>query len=342
MSICKKIALYFLIVGFAVYGATASAGLFGTKKGDGGSDVQGSAGPDGSADAPSDLERCDTPMGAIAVVEPQSVALSALSRYKLSSPTGLIRMMIQQSNCFIVVERGAGMQNVMQERSLADSGQLRQGSNMGDGQMVTADFVLTPNVVFSENDAGGVGGAVGGLFGRTGRAFGALAGGVKFKEAQTSMLVSDTRSGIQVAAAEGSAKDSNFSLGGLLAGSSGFGAIGGYGNTNEGKVIAASYADNFNQIVMAIRGQPSLIRDVGTLAEEAGTVTKAGETFMEGDVLRPKIGNVKLYATPAGKNVVVTLNKTANMIFMGEEQDGFLNVESENGGGWVKAVLVTH
>ena len=28
-------------------------------------------------------------------------------------------MMIQQSNCFIVVERGAGMQNMMQERQLA-------------------------------------------------------------------------------------------------------------------------------------------------------------------------------------------------------------------------------
>jgi hypothetical protein len=29
------------------------------------------------------------------------------------------------------------------------------------------------------------------------------------------------------------------------------------------------------------------------------------------------------------------------MIFMGEEQGGFLKVESSNGGGWVKKVLVT-
>ena len=33
---------------------------------------------------------------------------------------------------------------------------------MGGGQMVAADFVLTPSVVFSEDNAGGVGGAVGG------------------------------------------------------------------------------------------------------------------------------------------------------------------------------------
>ena len=58
---------------------------------------------------------------------------------------------------------------------------------MGGGQMVAADFVLTPAVVFSENNAGGVGGGVGGLFGRRPRV-GAVAGGLKFKEAQTSML----------------------------------------------------------------------------------------------------------------------------------------------------------
>ena len=104
-------------------------------------------------------------MGALAVVEPQDYVAQSLSRYGLQSPTGLIRLMVQQSNCFIVVERGIGMQNMMQERALQESGELRQKSNMGGGQMVSADFVLTPAVVFSENNAGGVGGALGGLLG---------------------------------------------------------------------------------------------------------------------------------------------------------------------------------
>ena len=108
-------------------------------------------------------------MGAIAVVEPQDYVSQSLSRYGLQSPTGLIRMMVQQSNCFIIVERGIGMQNMMQERALQESGELRQNSNMGGGQMVSADFVLTPAVVFSENDAGGVGGALGGLLAGTQR-----------------------------------------------------------------------------------------------------------------------------------------------------------------------------
>ena len=316
-------------------------GITDMKKGEGGSAVQGSAGPGGSADAASDLERCDKPMGTVAVVEPQAHVLAGLARYKLGSPTGLIRLMLQQSNCFLVVERGVGMQNLMQERSLAASGELRQGSNMGGGQMVTADYVLTPAVVFSENNAGGVGGAVGSLFGTGGRVVGALAGGLQFKEAQTSMLLADARSSLQVAAAEGSAKKADFRLGGLLAGAGTAGALGGYANTNEGKVVAASFADNYNGIVRSVRGNPSLQRDVASLAEEAGKRTKAGAVFNEGDVLRPKLASVKLLAQPSDQSdAVATLARGEELIFLGKEQDGFINVETAKGGGWVKKVLV--
>ena len=71
--------------------------------------------------------------------------------------------MLYEVITFLVVERGVGMQNMMQERALGRAGELRSGSNMGGGQMVTADFILTPAVVFSESNAAGVGGAVGAL-----------------------------------------------------------------------------------------------------------------------------------------------------------------------------------
>lgn len=327
-------------------GTTALAqGILGTKKGSGGSEVQGAAGTQGAQGAADDLERCGTPMGAMAVVEPQDYIMSALSRYNLQSPVGLIRMMIQQSNCFIVVERGQGMQNMMQERALAGGGELRGGSNVGGGQMVAADFILTPSVVFSESNAGGIGGALGGLLGgRGGSVLGAVAGGLKFKEAQTSMLVADARSGVQVAAAEGSSKKADLRLGGLLIGGGAAGALGGYGNTNEGKIIAASFMDNYNNIVRVVRNDPSLQRDVGTLAQEAasGGSTKAGAVFSEGDVLYPKIAGVKLMGSAGdGGAVVATFDKADEMIFMGGEQDGYLQVESGKGGGWVKKILVT-
>ena len=87
-------------------------GITDMKKGEGvGSSVQGSAGPSGTQNAAGDLERCDKPMGAVAVVEPQDYVGRALAKYQLGSPVGLIRLMIQQSNCFLVVERGMGMRS---------------------------------------------------------------------------------------------------------------------------------------------------------------------------------------------------------------------------------------
>ena len=325
----------------ALGGATASAQLK-PKQGAGGSVVQGAAGTDGAVGAKG-LQRCDRPMGAVAVVEPQDFIMQRLSGYGLSSPVPLIRMMIQQSNCFLVVERGIGMQNVMQERALSESGQLRQNSNMGGGQMVTADFVLTPSVVFSENDAGGVGGAVGGLFGRRAAVVGALAGGLRFKEAQTSMLLADARSGVQVSAAEGSTRKADLSLGGALFGGSGGGALGGYGNTNEGKIIAAAFMDNYNSIVNVVRGDESLQREVGSLKQEAaaGGKTKAGAVFEEGDVLLPKIANVKVLANPADDaKVLTTLSKADELVVIGKETNGYINVQGATVTGWVKVVLV--
>lgn len=321
---------------------SASAGPLDVKQGSGGSEIQGSAGPSGSQND-NGLEHCDKPMGALAVVEPQNQVTQSLSHYGLQSPTGLIRMMVQQSNCFLVVERGMAMQNMMQERALAESGELRSGSNMGGGQMISADFVLNPSVVFSENDAGGLGGAIGGLVGGTkGRVIGAVAGGVKFKEAQTSMLVTDARSGLQVAAAEGSARKADLRLGaGVLHGGHA-GGLGGYVNTNEGKMISASFMDNYNNVVRAVRNQPSLQRDVGTLAEESSKKTKSGAVFNEGDTVLPKIANVKIYAEPSdASKVVTTLAKGDEMIVVGDEKNGYLNVESGSGGGWVRKVLVT-
>jgi hypothetical protein len=325
--------------GVVVFAAAAGAqGITGNKQGQGGSAVQGAAGTNGST-GDKGLEHCDKPMGAMAVVEPQSQTLSYLTRYQLSSPTSLIRMMIQQSNCFIVVERGVGMQNMMQERNLAAAGQTRANSNMGGGQMVTADFVMTPNVVFSENNAGGFGGAVGGLLG--GKA-GAIAGGLKFKEAQTSMLVSDARSGVQVAAAEGSTKKADLRLGaGLFGGGAGV-AGGGYGNTNEGKIIAAAFMDNYNQVVKVVRNDPNLQRTVGSLAQEAaaGGSTRAGAVFNEGDVIGPKIANVKLMAEPSDTaKAVATLPRTEELVVIGAEKNGFIQVQGGSAAGWIKIVL---
>ncbi|HRH81339.1 MAG TPA: SH3 domain-containing protein [Thiobacillaceae bacterium] len=301
-------------------------------------EVSGGAGPDGAQGESAKLEKCDKPYGTLAVSEPQDYVGQALMSYGLPSPSGLIRMIIQQSNCFVLVERGRAMKNLMQERELASSGMLRGGSNMGGGQMVTADYVLTPDVVFSQNDAGGVGSAIGGLFGWGGAL---IAGSLKFKKAQTSMLLADARSGLQVAAASGAAKATDFGIGGIVGGGGAVGALGAYENTAEGKVVASSFLDNWNNIVRSIRNSPEMARQQINLKAEVGKVAKAGVGLEAGDVITGKIGGLKLYASPDKKSkVLANLGKGEEVIYKGDEQNGFLLVQGNDGEGWVEKLLI--
>lgn len=286
------------------------------------------------------IEHCDKPIGSLALYEPQDEVMQALSRFQLKSPTQLIRMMVQQSNCFRVVERGMAMRNIMQERELASSGQLQGASNVGGGQMRTADYVMTPSVLFSEGNAGGVGGAVGGLLGRRSPMLGAVAGGLKFKEAQTTLVVADTRTTEQVAAAEGKARKKDFAIGVLAFAGGAAGGVGGYTNTNEGKVIAASFLDNYNKIVRSMRADPAMQR-VAAAGGAGAAAPKAGAVYAEGDVVSPKIANVKVLAGPSeSARPVGVVGKTDELVATGEEKDGFLKVQGGAVEGWVKKTLV--
>jgi hypothetical protein len=297
------------------------------KNGKGGSEVQGN-GQGGTTS----IEKCDGSLGTLAVVEPQDYASQALRGLGLPSPTGLIRLIIQQSGCFQLVERGMAMQNIMQERALSGSGQLQRNSNMGGGQMVTADYILTPDVAFSENNAGGAGAALGLLPGKAGAIGGLLGAGMKSKVAQTSMVLADTRTSLQVAAAEGSAKATDFALGGLLGAGGVGGGLGGYTNTAEGKVIASSYVDNWNNIVRAVRGTL-------TPASAAVAAPQAGSGFQTGDVLIPKIKGVKIYAA-ADKTSKVVSATASEFVYLGEDSGAFVKVASADGEGWVEKVLI--
>lgn len=198
------------------------------------------------------LERCDAPLGTMSLVEDTASAWYTYlsTQWKLGPTTPVLKMLAQQSNCFVVVERGAAMHNVMQERNLNQSGELREGSSFGKGQMVAADYTMNPTITFSNNNAGAIGGALGGLFGSVGAAIG---GSLNFKEASTLLTLIDNRSSVQLAAAEGSARNIDMgAIGGLLASGVG-GGLGGYTNTAEGKVIVAAFTDSFNNLVSALR-----------------------------------------------------------------------------------------
>lgn len=83
---------------------------------------------------------------------------------------------------------------------------------------------------------------------------GAIVGGsVSAKEASTLLTLVDNRSGVQLAASEGSAKNWDFgAVGGLFGGAAG-GIGGGYAKTAQGKVIVAAFMDSYNGIVKAVQ-----------------------------------------------------------------------------------------
>ena len=217
-------------------------------------DPQGAAAGANAKGAAANLEYCDEPMGTIAVVEEQEGDWYRYLRTDLNLPSTIpvIRMIIQQSNCFVVVERGRAMQNMMQERALMDSGELREGSSFGKGQMVAADYTINPSINFSQSNAGGIGGVLGAFGGRLG-AVGAVVGGLKFKKAETMLTMIDNRSGVQIGVAQGNATKTDFGLGIGGGSAGGFGSLGGYTNTPEGKALAAAFANAYNNLVRAMR-----------------------------------------------------------------------------------------
>lgn len=217
----------------------------------------GSAAGETTSGASSQLEHCDSPLGTVSLVENQAAGWYTILRneYKLPPTASLLRLLVQQSNCFVVVDRSAAGMNAMgRERAIMEGGDMRQGSNFGKGQMVASDYGLSPEIIFSNNDAGGAGAAVGGLIGGgAGRLIGVLGANMKTKEASTLLTLVDNRSGVQIAVAEGSASKTDFGGFGALGGSSAAGSLGGYTRTAEGKVIAAAFMDSFNQMVRSLR-----------------------------------------------------------------------------------------
>ncbi|MES9834290.1 MAG: CsgG/HfaB family protein [Candidatus Thiodiazotropha sp. DIVDIV] len=238
----------------ALIGLSGCGGSMPTLGGSSGNTVTGAAGGETSAGENSALESCEETLGTLAVVEDQAAPWWHTYRRRyptLGTTVPVLRMMIQQSNCFVVVERGKAMNNMMQERALMQSGEMRQGSNFGKGQMVAADYTMNPSIQFSEKGTGGLGATVGGLLGnyRLGR----LAGGLKSNEAATTLLLIDNRSGVQVSSSVGNAQNFDFSLFGGFFGGGKWGSVGGFTDTPEGKVVTAAFADSYNQMVKALR-----------------------------------------------------------------------------------------
>jgi hypothetical protein len=230
----------------ALTGCLATTPTMGENKGT----VSGAAGGATTEGGNAALEHCDDTLGTMALQEDTSAPWYAQLRgYQLGSTIPVLRLMMQQSNCFVIVERGGAMNNMMRERTLDKSGEMREGSNFGKGQMVAADYTMSPSIQFSQKTGQSAAGVATRFLG----AFGALAGSVGTNEASTTLLLIDNRSGVQISAAEGTGKNFDFGFFGAAFAGGLAGAGGGYSSTPQGKVIVTAFADSYNQMVKSLR-----------------------------------------------------------------------------------------
>jgi hypothetical protein len=229
----------------------AGCGQKKTELGEGGSVVSGSAGPAGAQNASHELVKCDAPVATMALVEnPNGYVMGS---YNLpSSPVPLVRLIAQQSGCFRIVDRAAGLHATVQEQELKNAGITGDAVKVRKGQGYAAQYTITPSLTFSERDAGR---EVGGVLAHIPvlNKFVGLADQVKLKEAQAALLLTDNETTEQLAAATGSVRVTDLGMAGLMLGRAGGAAGAGWSNTNEGKVIAAAFLDAHNQLVTQLR-----------------------------------------------------------------------------------------
>ncbi len=229
-------------------------GKSGIETGHAGGLVTGAAGQKGSSGETRAIEKCAEPLATVGVIEnPNGYTYTGGHGNLPESPVPLVRLMLQQSGCFRVVDRNLGLKGTRQEIELQESGLTRKDSTVNPrGKVLEAQYVLTPTLVFSEQRAGG------GLEGILARIpvlnqFAGLADKVTFKEAQVVLTLTDSETTEQLATAEGSAKATDLGAAGLMFGSLGAGGMAGWSNTNEGKVISAAFLDSVNKLIPHVR-----------------------------------------------------------------------------------------
>ena len=237
-----------------------------------------------------ELPRCDRPIGTAAVQEPENRWWVS---YGLSNPESLLKLFAARSNCLRIVDRNGGLAMRGQEEALAEQGELRRNSNIGRGQIKSADYFIIPDLANANQNSGGNAlGAVAGSFLPGG--FGALAGSLRTKkeEAQALITLVDARSTEQLYVAEGAAQktDISFGAGGGGGGWGGFAAAagGGYSNTDIGKVITAAYFNAFIDLIHYM--QSNAAPEPGTASANAGS---QAYTVKSSIVMRSLTGTIR-------------------------------------------------
>ena len=272
-----------------------------------------------------DVPRCSRKHGTISIVDGDDSR--GWTQYNLAPPQKLLKVLVARSGCFNLVDRGSGLQAAQLERDIQGDLGLQRRSNVGQGQIKAADYVLQAEVQGANSNASGSGVAAG-LGGIIGGPFGGIVGGLRSKKMEANVVLSITnvRTTETLATEDGYAAKNSLSFGGgggVFGGGVGGGLIGGgYDNTDVGRIVTLAF----------IQAYTKLVNDLGYInAGDTGTAEAApAKTFTaQGPIA------MRTTASAAGR-VMRTLPPGAIVYPTGNKNGLWWEVADENDNvGWV-------
>ena len=274
--------------------------------------------------AANDVPHCARKLGTISIVDGDDPY--GWTQYNLAPPQKLLKVIVQRSGCFNLVDRGTGLSAAQRERDIGANLGHQRGSNVGQNQIRAADYVLVAEVQGANRNSQGSGaaGAVGGLFGG---AVGGLLGGIKSRklEANTVLSVTNVRTTETIATVEGYAakNDVSFGAGGGFFGGVGAGVVGGgYDNTDIGRIVTLAFIDAYSKLVTELGGVQA-----GSAGTAEAAPTRSFTAFAP----------VTMRRTPAAAGAVVRTLPPGSIVFpTGNKQGLWWEVADENDNvGWV-------
>jgi curli biogenesis system outer membrane secretion channel CsgG len=270
--------------------------------------------------AVTDVPRCSRKLGTISIADGDDPY--GWTQYSLAPPAKLLKVLVQRSGCFNLVDRGTGLNAAQLERNIGSNLGLQRKSNVGQGQIKAADYVLVAEVQASNRNAsgGGVGAAIGAGLGGP---FGGLLGGIKTRkmEANTVLSLTNVRTTETIAVQEGYAikRETSFGGGGFLGGGGVGGGLvgGGYENTDIGRIVTLAFIQAYAKMVTEL----GLVNpgDAGTAqAAPAKTFTAQGPVALR-KIAAPTGGMIRML--PAGAILYPTGNKAGLWWEVADEND---------------------
>lgn len=269
--------------------------------------------------AVTEIPHCNRKLGTVSIANGDDPY--GWTQFNLAPPEKLLKVMVQKSGCFNLVDRGAGLSAAATERDIGSNLGHQRGSNVGQGQIKAADYVLVAEVQAKNGDAGGsaLAGIAGGLIG--GRV-GGLVGGIKTRklEANTVLSLTNVRTTETVSVQDGYAvkNDISWAAGGGLGGWGGFGGVvgGGYEDTDTGRIVTLAFIQAYTKMVTDL----GLLSDGPPPAQAAPSKTyTAMSTVNMRRTADPKSSVVR--ALPPGSILYPTGNKNGLWWEVADEND---------------------